>query len=404
MANKLSSFQFAGFLLLRTVLITLALLLFFSMMAGMYYKSEPRGVRVAICDLDHSPLSRSVIYSINASEMYEIKESVNDYQEIQDLIDKGKIDLGIVIPENAYKNVLNHRPVRVLAAVNGTANPIVPKLSVGTLKKILMTLNMQLMMHMPIEDLGSIPNVRHAKEPLLGVSQRVYYSPAMNMESSMLPAFMGLAMQIVSMLIILLALKTNLKQVKGLIPQIKYARQMPLKAILAPAIMSWIMVGTAISTAFFTTMYIFGVPLPQNIWNTVLIIFLLVLAMESLSIFLTLNINNVIILTALITLIVLPAFMYSGFLIPEEQMAYFPHLVGGLFPLRYYLRALYLVFNHHMPLSVAAVHINTLLEFIAAFITLVIVSIAIGIFERRRIHLREKLKKMETEVVAEENA
>lgn len=400
--NKMNPFQLIGFLVLRTILITLALVLFFSMMAGMYYKSEPRGVRTAICDLDHSPLSRSIIFNINASEMYSVTDYLNDYKGIQKLVDEGKIDLGIVIPENSYKNILNKRNVNLLAVINGTANPIVPKLSLGTLKMIVMTLNMQYGMHIPVESLGVIPNVRHAKMPLMSVSRRVFYSPTMNMESSMLPAFMGLAMQIVSMLIILLALKANQKQITGLIPKLKYARQMPIKAILLPVVTSWIMVSTAISTAFFTTMYIFGISVPPNIWDTVLIISLLVLAMESISIFISLNINNVIVLTALITLIVLPAFMYSGFLVPLEQMAGFPHWLGGIFPLRYYLKALYLVFNHQMPLSSAAYWINILLEFIGLFASLIIITLIIGAFERRGFRLPDNLKNRKVNAVPEE--
>lgn len=400
--NKMNPFQLIGFLVLRTILITLALVLFFSMMAGMYYKSEPRGVRTAICDLDHSPLSRSIIFNINASEMYSVTDYSNDYKGIQKLVDEGKIDLGIVIPENSYKNILNKRNVNLLAVINGTANPIVPKLSLGTLKMIVMTLNMQYGMHIPVESLGVIPNVRHAKMPLMSVSRRVFYSPTMNMESSMLPAFMGLAMQIVSMLIILLALKANQKQITGLIPKLKYARQMPIKAILLPVVTSWIMVSTAISTAFFTTMYIFGILIPPNIWDTVLIISLLVLAMESISIFISLNINNVIVLTALITLIVLPAFMYSGFLVPLEQMAGFPHWLGGIFPLRYYLKALYLVFNHQMPLSSAAYWINILLEFIGLFASLIIITLIIGAFERRGFRLPDNLKNRKVNAVPEE--
>lgn len=400
--NKMNPFQLIGFLVLRTILITLALVLFFSMMAGMYYKSEPRGVRTAICDLDHSPLSRSIIFNINASEMYSVTDYSNDYKGIQKLVDEGKIDLGIVIPENSYKNILNKRNVNLLAVINGTANPIVPKLSLGTLKMIVMTLNMQYGMHIPVESLGVIPNVRHAKMPLMSVSRRVFYSPTMNMESSMLPAFMGLAMQIVSMLIILLALKANQKQITGLIPKLKYARQMPIKAILLPVVTSWIMVSTAISTAFFTTMYIFGISVPPNIWDTVLIISLLVLAMESISIFISLNINNVIVLTALITLIVLPAFMYSGFLVPLEQMAGFPHWLGGIFPLRYYLKALYLVFNHQMPLSSAAYWINILLEFIGLFASLIIITLIIGAFERRGFRLPDNLKNRKVNAVPEE--
>lgn len=400
--NKMTNLQMLGYLLLRTILITAALILFFSMMAGMYYKSEPRGIKTAICDMDHSALSRSVIFNVNASEMYDVVSYVPDYETIQELVDNGDIDLGIVIPENTYKNVLNKRPVNLLAVLNGSANPIVPKLSLGNFKKIVMTLNMQYSMHIPVEDLGAIPNVRHAKKPLLGVNERIYYTPAMSMESSMLPAFMGLAMQIVSMLIILLALKVNQKQVVGMIPKLRYARQMPLKAILTPILTSWLMVGTAISTAFFTTMHLFSVPVPLNPWNTVLVIFLLVLAMESISVFFALTINNVVMLTAIITLIVLPAFMYSGFLIPFEQMASFPKWLGGIFPLRYYLKALYLVFNHQMPLASAAHWLNILLKFIGVFLGLDAILLLIGFFERKGFHIPEKLQAIEAKAVPEE--
>ena len=380
---KVTSFGMLGRLLFRTVLIILALTLFFSLMAGMYYKSEPRAIRTAVCDMDQSPLSRSLIFNIKASPLYRIEYTATDYNQINSLLDKGLIDVGVVIPENTYKNVMNHRPVNILTVLNGTSNPIVPKLGLGGLKQIIMTLNMQLASHLPVDELGGIPNTRHTPKPLLNLNERVLYSPTVNMESSMLPAFMGLAMQIVSMLIVLLALRTTHKQIQGLIPEIRFIRQMPLKAIIMPMITSWIMVGTAISTAFTLTMYLFKIPMPSSMWNTVFVIFIFVLAMETLSVVLTLNINNVVALTAIITLIVMPAFMYSGFLVPLEQMAEFPKWFGGIFPLRYYLHALYLVFNHNQPLTAATHWLIILLKFIIIFLAIIIFSILIGIIERR---------------------
>ena len=398
---KIGFFGMMGRLLLRTVLIILALTLFFSLMAGMYYKSEPRAIRTAICDMDNSPLSRSLIFNINANPLYRVVYRAMDYQEITRLLDEGKIDVGIVIPEHSYREVMNHRPINLLAVLNGTSNPIVPKLGLGGLKQIVMTLNMQLALHLPVEDLGSIPNTRHTPKPLLNLNERVLYSPTVNMESSMLPAFMGLAMQIVSMLIVLLALRTNHKQIQGFIPEIKFVRQMPLKAIIIPMITSWLMVGTAISTAFTLTMYLFHIPMPPSMWNTVVVIFLFVLAMETLSMVLTLNINNVVALTAIITLIVMPAFMYSGFLVPLEQMAEFPRWLGGIFPLRYYLQALYLVFNHHQPLAVAAQYLNTLLKFIAVFLTIILLSMGLGSIERRGYRINTQKRKSEKSVSTE---
>ncbi len=377
-------------ILLRIVLISLALILFFSMMAGMYYKSAPTKIKVAVLDQDQSALSRSVIFNVRNSQYFDITRQAYDYLDLQRLVDEGKVDVGIVIPNHAYRDILNKQSVSLLTILNGTANPIVPKISLMMLNKIVMTMNIQLGMHMRVEQLGSMPNTRHPKIPLLKVNERVFYSPALSMESSMLPAFMGLAMQIVSMLIVLFALFANLKLIEQKSPFIKLPRQMPIKAIIPPFIISWIIVSTAISTAFFTTMYLFKVPFDQKtIWNVSFIISMLVLAMESLSFLLTLNIKNGAVLAALITLIVMPAFMYSGYLVPIEQMAKVPNMIGNAFPLRHYLEALYAVFNHHQPLSSVYNHINTLWMYVALFLSLSIISIAIGQFER--IHRRKKL-------------
>ncbi len=388
--------------ILRTVLISLALTLFFSMMAGMYYKNSPTKIKVAILDQDQTPLSRSIIYNIKKSQYFNVTKQSYDYLNLQKLVDNGSVDVGIVIPGHAYKDILNKRSVSLLTILNGTANPIVPKISLMMLNKIIMTLNMQLGMKMRVEELGTMPNTRHPKTPLLKINERVFYSPGLSMESSMLPAFMGLAMQIVSMLIVLFTLMANLKMIRNKISYVKLPRQMPLKALIPPFIISWVIVSTAISLAFYATMYLFKVPFDRNnIWEVAFIISMLVLSMESISYFLALNIKNGAVLSGLITIIVLPAFMYSGYLIPIEQMADIPNKIGNAFPLRHYLQALYPVFNHHQPLVSVHEHLNVLWEYIGLFLLLSAVSIAIGQIER--IYRRKKLIKEEAKIQMEGN-
>ncbi|MCD6577987.1 ABC transporter permease, partial [bacterium] len=333
-------------ILMKIIFISAALVLFFSMMGGMYYKSSPTKIKTTILDEDQSPLSRSLIYAIKSSQYFDVSIQSYDYLDLQRNLDEGLVDVGVVIPNDAYKNVLNKRSVNILTTVNGTANPIIPKMAMMMLGKIVMTLNMQLSMKVRVEDLGAIPNVRHAKSPLLKVNERVFYDPSLSMESSMTPAFMGLAMQIVSMLIVLFGILGSLAKVRQKMNFISQARQMPIKAIVPPFIISLVIVSTAISIAFFITMHLFEVPYNQMIMkNTIIIISLLVLSMGSLSLLLVLNIKNSAVLASIITLIVFPAFMYSGYLIPMEQLAYIPNLIGNAFPLRHYLQALYPVFN-----------------------------------------------------------
>lgn len=366
----------------RTLLIAVVLTFFFSMMAGMYYNSSPLRIRTAIVDEDHTPLSRSIAYGINASDVFRVVYAPVDYLALQRLMDAGKIDAGVVLPHDLYRNVLNGRAQKVLAVVNGTANPIVPKLAIGNLNMIVMTFANQLRVRLPVEDLGAIPNYRHQMQPLLAVSPRVFYSPTVNMESSMLPAFMGLAIQVVSLVIIVLLLNTKFSEMRRARPYMTHARQLPPRAIAAPVVISWIMVTTAISMAFYAVMRMFAVPLPHSFWNVVAVIALMVLAMESISLFFALNIRSGILLVALYTLIVLPAFMYSGFLVPLEQMPSFTRMAGGWFPLRYYLQALYGVFNRGSSLAGVATYINVLYYFTGVFLTLSLISVAFGNFRR----------------------
>jgi ABC-2 type transport system permease protein len=156
--------------------------------------------------------------------------------------------------------------------------------------------------------------------------------------------------------------------------------------LLPPLIIALLIVGTAISVAFFTTMKLFDVSYTQEVmWNVVAIIFLFVFSMESISYFLALNIRNGAVLAGIITLIVIPAFMYSGYLIPLEQMADVPQMIGNWFPLSHYLRALYPVFNHKQELSVAYPEMNILWKFVGLFLVLSLFSIIIGQIERKRI-------------------
>ena len=69
-----------------------------TMMAGMYYKMAPRHIRIAVVDEDHSPLSRSILYNIRATDYYQIVSEPVDYIVMQKLIDGNEIDMGIIIP------------------------------------------------------------------------------------------------------------------------------------------------------------------------------------------------------------------------------------------------------------------------------------------------------------------
>jgi drug/metabolite transporter (DMT)-like permease len=60
-------------------------------------------------------------------------------------------------------------------------------------------------------------------------------------------------------------------------------------------------------------------------------------------------------------------------------------MAGGWFPLRYYLEALYGVFNRGLSVADVGNYLNSLYYFIGGFLLLSLLSILFGAFERRRI-------------------
>ena len=74
-------------ILVKITFISAALILFFSMMAGMYYKSAPTKIKMAVLDLDQSALSRSLIHNIKASQYFDITTQATDYLDLQKLVD-----------------------------------------------------------------------------------------------------------------------------------------------------------------------------------------------------------------------------------------------------------------------------------------------------------------------------
>ena len=73
-------------IILRTLLIAVILTFFFSMMAGMYYNNAPRHIRTAVVDEDQSPLSRSIVFGIRSSNVFDVEYTPVDYLALQNLI------------------------------------------------------------------------------------------------------------------------------------------------------------------------------------------------------------------------------------------------------------------------------------------------------------------------------
>lgn len=86
------------------ILVPVFIFLFFVTLLG---EGLPLRAPVGIVDMDHSSMSRSVVRSLNTSEMIEISTYAEDYVEAMEAVRRGEIFGFFMIPENFEKDAIS---------------------------------------------------------------------------------------------------------------------------------------------------------------------------------------------------------------------------------------------------------------------------------------------------------
>jgi ABC-2 type transport system permease protein len=94
----------------------LGLLLFYTI----YSRQFLTGIPTAVTDLDRSSASQELVKDILATENLKITAYPGSYAELEELIKKGEVVAGVVIPENYGKDVSLSRQTRVEMIVDGS--------------------------------------------------------------------------------------------------------------------------------------------------------------------------------------------------------------------------------------------------------------------------------------------
>jgi len=104
---------------LRNILLfgpLLGLLLF----AGIYAAQTITNIPTAIVDLDRSASSREIADKMDNAPNLKVAGYPQTYEELEDLIGRGKVVVGVVIPENFGRDVSLHRHTRVLLIIDAS--------------------------------------------------------------------------------------------------------------------------------------------------------------------------------------------------------------------------------------------------------------------------------------------
>ncbi len=93
-------------------------LLSFILTWGLFSNKYPHDLPIAVVDLDHSSLSRTLVKAIDASSVIEVAYQASNPAEARDLMLRGKIYASVVIPQDLEEDILRGRGGDVINYTN----------------------------------------------------------------------------------------------------------------------------------------------------------------------------------------------------------------------------------------------------------------------------------------------
>ncbi|MFI5263291.1 MAG: ABC transporter permease, partial [Candidatus Kapaibacterium sp.] len=156
------------------------------LLMGYAATTDVNNISLGICDLDKSVTSREFIRSFVSSGYFTIEQNVNEYNQLDPLIDKGTLQCAIVIPPNFEKDVSAGKSAPVQMLVDGS-DGYTAGIALGYAGQIAGAYNQQVLQRiidrsgMPKPNIGSVTN-----------DTRVWYNPELKSKNFMIPGIVAM--------------------------------------------------------------------------------------------------------------------------------------------------------------------------------------------------------------------
>lgn len=313
----------------RTLYITLAIPVIQIFLLGYTATSDVRNVPLAVFDQDHSPAARQLLDAYRAADYFKLTFDANSESELRGLIDGGQARAGLIIPPGYGASLLAGQTARVTFVLDGS-DPNSASTSLAAAQLIGQAHATEIM----VDRLAQQGLVLGQGLPV-EVTTHVWYNPDLISAFFMIPALIGLILQLLTSMLTATAIVRERE--RGTIEQL----------IVTP-IRSWeLILGKIIPyvlIAFLDTVEIlvvgtwwFKVPIRGSLGLLMSLSGLFLVSSLGIGLFLSTVARTQQEAMMLTWFTLLPTIFLSGFLFPLEAMPVALRAVSYVVPLRYYL-------------------------------------------------------------------
>ncbi len=315
--------EFLDILRSRIILLVYIMPSLITLLFGYGIRMEVTHARTLIIDHDGSKLSQTLRSDFMHSKYFDLLPSPPNEAEALASVRRGGADIVLILPESMERNLLKGLPVTLGLYLDG-AFPSRASTMASYVQGVL------------LQSAGSIG----AKQSQITLEPRFQFNRAMRDPETIIPGVMALAMLIAPA--ILAALLISKEKETGTIFNFYASPLRKSEFIIAKLTPVFALHSVNIIILFFWAVYLFDVPFRGS--------FLLYLVTGMLYLFISISIGllvsiiastQIVAIVATMVVTIIPAFLYSGMLMPISSMTGFSYVEAHIYPTMYYTHLLY---------------------------------------------------------------
>jgi ABC-2 type transport system permease protein len=291
--------------------------------------SDVRNVPMAVFDQDRTPQSRHLVAAFVQSGQFTIARHVGSEQELARMVDAGQARAGLIIPPNYGADLLGGQGAQVAFVLDGS-DPSVASTALSSARLIGQVEATNVQQQALARRGGSV-----VLAPMMEVRPRVWYNPDMASAVFMVPALIGLILQMQATLLTSSAIVRERE--RGTIEQLIVTPIRPLELILGK-ILPYALVALLITFEILISgTLLFGVPIKGSVTLLLGIACLFLLSTLGIGLLISTVANTQQEAFLLTFLTLLPSIFLSGFIYPIAAMPKILQFFSAFIPLTYFL-------------------------------------------------------------------
>jgi len=295
---------------------------------GYVVATDLTNIELAVCDYDRSAQSRTYVDQVLRSGYFRIAAPCRTIADVNQLLDRGRIKVALVIPPDFSARIKRQQPAEVLAAVDGS-NSNTAMIAAAYLEQIAVTQAVDVQ----FADHGRA--VGAAQHPVVALEPRVWFNPELRSVRFMVPGI--ICVLIMESLVILTAIAIVKEKERGTMEQLIVTPIRPFELILGKAIPFVGLGYVNVTVVLLAGTYWFDVDISGSVPLLYALTGLFILTCLGMGLLASTISNTQQQASMTGQFLILPNMFFSGFMFPIASMPPRVQKLTYIIPLRYYI-------------------------------------------------------------------